>query len=240
MSSKSKSIPIGKTKLKAEIRICNNCECYSDYPHFIYKYGNKTILISLTEAKFIDYQDNIDLAARDDIEIFFSTINKKYKMTNWEVVKKVWNENNNKQIPKHSHKPYYRNLVENVDYANISFGNKDKLLEGGRVYCSTEVEQEPHFHYELADGTDVAISFLEPEYLYPIKRKLTEKEIYNLITFFKADMPEHRCKCTNWEYAIFSWNNQNCYSDKESIYPPYKELEDNLQMPDYRMLNKEQ
>lgn len=235
----NETILIGKTKLNRDVKVCCNCECYPDYPHFIYNSGRNAVAISMLEARFVDHDVNIDLKERQDIEVFLSIVNKKYDITNWEVLKMLWNQNNKIQIPKHSHKPYYRNLIEYVDYANISYGNKDISLKGARVYCSTEVEQEPHFHYELSDGTDIAISFLEAVYLEPIKRKLTDKEIENLITFLNNKMPNKCFKCTNWEFAITMWNNQNCYDDKEGIYPPCKKLKEDLKIPDYRLLNNE-
>lgn len=233
-------IVIGTTKNKVKISVCKNCKEFANTPHFMYEDDNKkkSESISILEARLIDSWGTLELSEREDLEIFLSSINKKYNITNWEVIKKVWNENNELQIPKHYHKPYYRNIIEYVDYAHFSDYDRDERLEGARVYCGTEVEIEPHFHYVLPDGIDIAISFLEAEYLYPLKRKLTEREIENLITFLKGD---NCCNCTNWELGIITWNRQNYHNFKakwERIYPKQKELNTNLQMPDYRLLSK--
>lgn len=236
-------ILIGTTKNKRKISVCKNCEEFAEVPHFMYENDNKRELetVSILEARLIDSLGNLELEEREDLEIFLSSTNDKYNMTNWEVIKKVWNENNKTQIPKYSHKPYYRNLIEYVDSCHFSDYDRDERLECARVYCEAEIELEPHFHYVLPDGSDIAISFLEAEYLYPLKRKLTEREIENLITFLKGSHSNNRWNCTNWKLGIITWNRQNYRKSKgewESIYPNHKKLDENLQMPDYRLLNK--
>lgn len=236
------TILIGITKNKVKISVCKNCEGFANVPHFMYENDKKrkSEAISILEARLIDSEGNLELSEREDLEIFLSSINEKYNMSNWEVIKKVWNENNKTQIPKYTHKPYYRNLIEYVDSAHFSDYDRDERLEGARVYCGTEVEIEPHFHYVLPDGSDIGVSFLEAEYLYPLERKLTEREIENLITFLKGSHPDNRWNCTNWELGIITWNRQNCRElvcGWERIYPKHKKLDENLQMPDYRLLN---
>lgn len=236
------TILIGTIKNKVKISVCKNCEGFANIPHFIYEDEKKSETISILEARLIDSMGNLELQEREELEIFLSSINKKYNMTNWEVIKKTWNENNELKIQKHSHKPYYRNLIEDVESCHFSNYDRDERLEGAKVYCGAEVELEPHFHYVLPDGVDIAISFLEPEYLYPLERKLTEREIENLITFLKGNYLDNRWECTNWKLGIIAWNRENCHQFKyewERIYPKHKKLDENLKMPNYRLINRE-
>jgi len=238
---KQEKILIGKTKKKAKIYVCNNCQCFN-IPHFIYDTKKYAISINILEAKYTDFCRSIDLSSKNDLEIFLNSNNNKYNMTNWEVVKKIWNEHNEQQLPKYCHKPYYRNLVEDVDYFNISLQDRDERLDGGRIYCNEDSEKEPHFHYRLKDGADVVILFKEAEYMYPLERLLTNKEIDNLITFLKGTTKSEYGEENNWETAIFAWNNENykANSHNNGIFPYYEKLQEDLPMPDYTKLKEEQ
>lgn len=237
----SEKILIGITKKKAKIYVCKKCECFS-IPHFIYDTKKYAISINILEARYTDFCKSIDLEERNDLETFLNSNNPKYNMTNWELVKKMWNEHNEQQIPKYCHKPYYRNLIEDIDYFNVSLLDRDERLDGGRVYCNEESEKEPHFHYRLKDGKDVAILFKEAEYMYPLSRTLTNKEIENLITFLKGSTKTKYGEDNNWKTTIFAWNNENYKGNSRNngIFPNYDELEEDLPMPDYTKLKNNQ
>lgn len=183
----------------------------------------------------------MDLKERTDLEIFFATYNEDYKMTNWQLAVKTCNDNNKIQIPNNLHKPYYRNMYEEINnYTISSCNNRQGLPDGMQIYCDEEVEAEPHFHIKFADGIDVAVYFGKAEYLEPLSRKLTNEEIDVLINYLNS-----RCNIdyfkdyTNWRYLIFTWKNQNANS-QGSIYPNKEELDENMEMIDYRKLNEEQ
>lgn len=99
------------TKNGVTISICINCERYN-LPHFNYEKGKKYYSIEFERAVPLDYGNLMELKERTDLEIFFATYNEDYKMTNWQLAVKTWNDNNKIQIPNNLHKPYYRKLNE--------------------------------------------------------------------------------------------------------------------------------
>lgn len=233
-------IIIGTTNNKAIVSICNNCDAYS-IPHFNYSKGEKHYSVEFERAIPLDHGNLMELNERTDLEKFFALYNEDYKITNWKLAVKTWNENNQMQIPNNLHKPYYRNMIEELDnYVISTTNNRNSLLDGMQIYCDEEVEAEPHFHIKFKDGIDVAVYFDRAEYLYPLYRKLTDAEIDVLIKHLNS-----RCNIdyfkdyTNWQYLIFAWNNQNA-NVQGYIYPSKKELDESMAMPDYTKLDKEQ
>ncbi len=229
---------IGRTKKKALITVCVNCEAFSHIPHFNCKSKKYDEAFSLLSAKIVDSPANIELSDRTDIEEFLNKIvtikdiqkinkmckklNKKQKykyesidiadiepdMTYWELIIKIWNKYNKEKTPKNLYKPYYINLIEMIDSA--CFGGSNEYLEGGKCYTMQDQERTPHFIYELNTGEKFGILFEKAEYLYPISRKLTQQELDVLIRYLKAPVVEKLFKCKNyWELGILMWNDQN-------------------------------
>ena len=233
------TIIIGKTKNKATVSICINCESYNT-PHFNYSKGKKHYSIEFERAVTLDHGKIMELKERTDLEIFFATFNEKYNMTNWQLTVKTWNENNQIQIPNNLHKPYYRNMVEGFDdYIISTKNNRTGLLDDTQIFCNEEVETEPHFHIKLKDNADVAIYFDKAEYLEPLQRTLTNEELDIIIKYLKQKCNIKFFKdYTNWQYLIYAWNNQNA-NTMSFIFPAKEGLDVNMQMPDFRMLNKE-
>lgn len=163
---------------------------------------------------------------RTDLELFFATYNEEHRMTNWQLAVKTWNDNNEIQIHKNLHKPYYGNMVEEIDNYTIStWSNRGELPDGMQIYCNEEGEAEPHFHIKLIDGVNVAIYFYKAEYLQPFSRPLTDEEVKIIFKYLNS-----RCNIepfrTNWEYLIFAWNNQNDNRkiNNETVMPDYTKL----------------
>lgn len=241
MKPKKEKVVLGKTKNGATISICINCENYN-ISHFNYEKGRKYYSIEFERAVPLDHGNLMDLKERTDLEIFFATYNEDYKMTNWQLAIKVWNDNNKIQIPNNLHKPYYRNMIEEIDNYTIStWNNRQGLSDEMQIYCDEDVEAEPHFHVKLQNGTDIAIYFKNAQYLKPLSRKLTNEELNVLIKYLQAkcsmQLGKFKADMTNWQYLIFAWNNQNVNS-QGSIYPYKEELDENIEMPDYRNLNE--
>ncbi|MCI8310384.1 MAG: hypothetical protein HFJ45_09600 [Clostridia bacterium] len=67
-------IIIGKTKKKALITVCINCECFSHIPHFNYILKKKSFTLNLLSVELVDDMRNIELADRTDIEEFLNKI----------------------------------------------------------------------------------------------------------------------------------------------------------------------
>ena len=234
-------IKIGKTNNKATVSICVKCNTYN-IPHFNYDRGKKHYSIEFQRPVPLDHGNLMDLKERTDLEMFFATYNEKYKMTNWQFAVKTWNENNEVQIPNNLHKPYYRNMFEEIDNYIISTkNNREGLLDGMQIYCNEEVEQEPHFHIKFADNTDIAIYFDRAEYLEPLERQLTDAELDILVRYLKSkcskDIRDNFNIDTIWQYLIFAWNNQNANSQGE-IYPYKDKIDENMEMPDYAKLKE--
>lgn len=259
-------IIIGKTKKKALITVCINCECFSHIPHFNYILKKKSFTLNLLSAELVDDMRNIGLEYRKDIEEFLNKVvyirhiektnkmrrklnkNQEYKsidiadvetdMTYWELIIKLWNKHNKEKTPKNLCKPYYRNLSEMIDRA--CFGGSLEYLEGGKCYTQQDQERKPHFIYELNTGEKFGILLEKAEYLYPIPRKLTRHELDILVKYLNAPVVEKIFKCKNyWQMGIFMWNNQN-YDYNEyspSWFPQYKKIDENTSMPDYSKLN---
>ena len=195
------NILIGKTKNKATVSVCKNCDAYS-IPHFNYDKGKKHYSIEFQRAVPLDHGKLLDLKERTDLEIFFATYNQEYQMTNWQLAIKIWNENNTTKIPNNLHKPYYRNMVEEINNYIISTeNNRIGLLEDMQIYCDEE-EQEPHFHIKLANNTDIGLYFGKAEYLQPLSRPLTDVELDVLVEYLKSKSSEyivnHFNINTNW------------------------------------------
>lgn len=280
--SPDKRMVIGRTKKKAIVTICINCQSYW-IPHFNYISKKYEVTFSLLSPKFVDTFENIELEDRTDVEEFlnkivdkkevnknnkiikklnkdylrnqkrsvrkypdlFTTINKETKyfnldikdieedMTYWELIVKLWNSNNEEQTPKNLLKPYYRNFIEYIDSA--TFGS-NKLLEGGNLYTKMDQERTPHFYYKLNTGEEFGILFEKAEYLQPISRTLTQKELDFLVKILNTKKGDR----TIWESGAWLWNNQN-YEGNEynfSWFPKYKKIEDNIKIPDYTKLNE--
>ena len=162
-------------------------------------------------------------------------------MTYWDLIVKLWNKSNEEKVPKNIHKPYYRNFIEYIDTSRFA----NKYLDGGYLYIKTDQERIPNFHYRLKTGEDFCILFEKPEYMEPIPRKLTEKEIANLIKVLKMYdsskyLKKKNIKLSYWDRAIKTWQYQNYEGNEYSPewFPQYKNLPDNLEMPDYTKLNE--
>ena len=69
----SRRIVIGKTKKKALITVCKNCDAYS-IPHFNYISKKYEVTFSLLSPEFVDTFENIELEDRTDTEEFLNTI----------------------------------------------------------------------------------------------------------------------------------------------------------------------
>lgn len=110
------NILIGKTKLGVKVSICKECECYH-VPHFNYEddKNQKSYSFEFLKAQPLDHGKLLDLEQRYDLEKFFAEINKKNNMSNWELAVKTWNDNNTVKIPDNLHKPYYINMIEEID-----------------------------------------------------------------------------------------------------------------------------
>lgn len=240
MKSKNDKMIIGKTENKATVSICINCNAYN-IPHFNYEKRKKHYSIEFQRPVALDHGNLMKLKERTDLEKFFATYNKKHNITNWKLAVKTWNENNKIQIPANLHKPYYRNMIEEIDNYIISTrNNREGLMDGMQIYCDEDMEQEPHFHVRLPNNSEVAIYFKKAEYLFPIFSKLSDVELEVLINYLKAKcsnyIKKHFTIDTNWKYLIFAWNNQNA-NNQGFIYPYKEELDENLEMPDYMKLN---
>ena len=161
-------------------------------------------------------------------------------MTYWELIIKIWNKNNTEQTPKNLLKPYYRNFIEYIDTA--CFGN-EKELDGGRCFTKQDQERTPHFYYRLKTGEEFCILFERAEYLEPIPRKLTQKELDILTNFLNAKNDNRHLKeqKNNWQAGVWLWNDQNYEYNAHAPqwFPKYKKIDENIKMPDYTKLNKE-
>lgn len=163
-------------------------------------------------------------------------------MSYWELILELWNENNEKQVPKNLHKPYYRNFMESIDRCYFSNRKEqEELLDGARVYTQLDQERNPNFHYVLKTGEDFCLSLERPEYLEPVPRKLSAQEIERLVTFLKFEKKiGKQQKETKWEVVKWCWNSQN-YEYNEyspSWFPQYRKLAEDAPMPDYTKLNE--
>lgn len=277
-----KRIVIGRTKKKAIVTICINCQSYW-IPHFNYISKKYEVTFSLLSPKFVDTFENIELEDRTDVEEFlnkivdkeevnknnkiikklnkdylrnqkrsvrkypdlFTKIDKETKyfnldikdieedMTYWELVVKLWNSNNEEQTSKNLLKPYYRNFIEYIDSA--TFGS-NKILEGRKLYTKMDQERTPHFYYKLNTGEEFGILFEKAEYLQPISRTLTQKELDFLVKILNAKKGDS----TIWERGAWLWNNQNYEGNEYNLnwFPKYKKIEDNIKIPDYTKLNE--
>lgn len=161
-------------------------------------------------------------------------------MTYWELIVKLWNKYNEEQTPKNLCKPYYRNFQEYIDSA--SFSTKYDL-KGGRCFTRQDQEREPHFIYKLATGEEFTISFIEPKYLYPIPRKLTQQELDILVDFLTSPLnEEYKIKdvSNGWEDGVWTWNHQNYKynNNSQKWFPRYKKIDENMPMPNYTKLNE--
>lgn len=233
-------IIIGTTNNKAIVSICINCDAHS-IPHFNYSKGKKHYSIEFERPVPLDHSPIMEMNERTDLEEWFATYNKEKNMTNWKLAVKIWNENNKIQIPNNLHKPYYRNMIEEIDNYTISpWNNRQGLPDEMQIYCNEEVETEPHFHIKFKDGIDVAIYFDRAEYLYPLYRKLTDAEIDVVIKYLNSKCNiKYFIDYTNWQYLIYAWNNQNANS-QGYVYPNKVELDENIEIPNYTKLNEKE
>lgn len=232
------NIIIGKTKNKATVDICINCESYH-IPHFNYIKGRKNYSIEFQRPVPLDHSNVMELKERTDLEVFFATYNEKYNMTNWQLAIEIWNKNNQIQIPNNFHKPYYRNMIEELDNYIISTdNNRIGLIDGMQIYCDEDIETEPHFHIKLKYNAEVAICLKKAKYLHPISRRLTTQELLALIKYLQQKCNiEYYNNYKNWQYLIYAWNNQNLIQGA-FIFPAKEKLDINMPMPDYKKLNE--
>ncbi len=161
-------------------------------------------------------------------------------MTYWDLVVKLWNKYNKQKTPKNLYKPYYRNFIEYIDRATFSnVKDREEYLEGATCYIKSAQERTPHFCYRLNTGEEFAILFERSEYMKPIPRKLTQKELNNLISFLNA---KNKLGENNWQRGCRLWNEQNFdYNENSpSWFPKYKKMNENIKMPNYAKLNDEE
>ena len=69
----SRRIVIGKTKKKALITVCKNCDAYS-IPHFNYISKKHEVTIRLLSVELVDTFENMELEDRTDAEEFLNAI----------------------------------------------------------------------------------------------------------------------------------------------------------------------
>lgn len=159
-------------------------------------------------------------------------------MTYWELIIKLWNKYNKEQTPTNLCKPYYRNFIEYIDIARFTDKEEsEKYLNGGMCYIKQDQERTPHFYYQLSTGEEFCIMFEKAEYMQPIKRKLSQKELDNLVSFLNAKSKQES-PFNKWQIGVGLWNNQNYEYNENSPkwFPQYKRILETM-IPDYTKLN---
>lgn len=123
----SRRIVIGKTKKKALITVCKNCDAYS-IPHFNYISKKYEVTFSLLSPEFVDTFENIELEYRTDTEEFLNTIvdisdinktNKKIKKLNKKFFRK-------QKIRKIKHPNVYAAIDEGNKYFGVDIEDIEK------------------------------------------------------------------------------------------------------------------
>ena len=252
-------ILIGNTRKKFKIWINRDCDLE---PYFNYEKpiedvfeDEQYVSILIQEAKFVWAGSNIDLELREDLEEFLSQYNDKEKCTNYEYLVKTWNKYNKIKVPLNIHKPNYKNLIE-LEYADngiliseeelLGIETKEEFKNIKVQVGINETETKPHFHYKVKTGEKFSILFEKAEYLYPIPRQLTESEINTLIMYLnKVDESFYTKKRdTMWNHLKWAWNNIKQIEEENPEIKLYtksnRQIKQDLPMPDYRKLNKEQ
>ncbi len=127
----SRRIVIGKTKKKALITVCKNCNDYG-IPHFNYISKKYEVTFSLLSSEFVDTFENIELEDRTDTEEFLNTI---VDITD---VKK-----SNKTIRKLNKQFFRKQKIRKIKYANIY----ETLNEGNKYFEVDIADIEPDMTY---------------------------------------------------------------------------------------------
>lgn len=126
-----KRIVIGKTKKKALITVCKNCNDYG-IPHFNYISKKYEVTFSLLSSEFVDTFENIELEDRTDTEEFLNTI---VAITD---VKKT-----NKTIRKLNKQFFRKQKIRQIKHANIYA----TLNEGSKYFEVDIADIEPDMTY---------------------------------------------------------------------------------------------
>lgn len=126
-----KRIVIGKTKKKALITVCKNCNDYG-IPHFNYISKKYEVTFSLLSSEFVDTFENIELEDRTDTEEFLNTI---VDITD---VKKT-----NKTIRKLNKQFFRKQKIRQIKHANIYA----TLNEGSKYFEVDIADIEPDMTY---------------------------------------------------------------------------------------------
>lgn len=124
-------IVIGKTKKKALITVCKNCNDYG-IPHFNYISKKYEVTFSLLSSEFVDTFENIELEDRTDTEEFLNTI---VDITD---VKKT-----NRTIRKLNKQFFRKQKIRKIKYANIY----ETLNEGNKYFEVDIADIEPDMTY---------------------------------------------------------------------------------------------
>lgn len=124
-------IVIGKTKKKALITVCKNCNDYG-IPHFNYISKKYEVTFSLLSSEFVDTFENIELEDRTDTEEFLNTI---VDITD---VKKT-----NRTIRKLNKQFFRKQKIRRIKYANIYA----TLNEGNKYFEVDIADIEPDMTY---------------------------------------------------------------------------------------------
>ena len=124
-------IVIGKTKKKALITVCKNCNDYG-IPHFNYISKKYEVTFSLLSSEFVDTFENIELEDRTDTEEFLNTI---VDITD---VKK-----SNRTIRKLNKQFFRKQKIRKIKYANIY----ETLNEGNKYFEVDIADIEPDMTY---------------------------------------------------------------------------------------------
>lgn len=124
-------IVIGKTKKKALITVCKNCNDYG-IPHFNYISKKYEVTFSLLSSEFVDTFENIELEDRTDTEEFLNTI---VDITD---VKKT-----NRIIRKLNKQFFRKQKIRKIKYANIY----ETLNEGNKYFEVDIADIEPDMTY---------------------------------------------------------------------------------------------
>lgn len=124
-------IVIGKTKKKALITVCKNCNDYG-IPHFNYISKKYEVTFSLLSSEFVDTFENIELEDRTDTEEFLNTV---VDITD---VKKT-----NRTIRKLNKQFFRKQKIRKIKYANIY----ETLNEGNKYFEVDIADIEPDMTY---------------------------------------------------------------------------------------------
>lgn len=124
-------IVIGKTKKKALITVCKNCNDYG-IPHFNYISKKYEVTFSILSSEFVDTFENIELEDRTDTEEFLNTI---VDITD---VKKT-----NRTIRKLNKQFFRKQKIRKIKYANIY----ETLNEGNKYFEVDIADIEPDMTY---------------------------------------------------------------------------------------------